>query len=1004
MGHGTPHVRPTVVGPALEARLRAALGAGERLADRLTSAFERAYGAGLGELRVHTGPEADLACRALDADAFTAGADVFFRDGAYAPHTRAGLELLAHEVAHAVEQGEADRRPRAAGAVVSRPGDACEARADALARAFTRRERGGLPGPRGSSGPFRPAGRAVRRLGGAERLVVQRHASWEHRLLGDAPPADLEAITLRRPTREQKLNDLAGFLAMWQDYPQRVTKEAVEARYPTIRTLVLRGSGQLVTYGELNTLADYLASPAAIDSLPEGILKPILQSVRQEGYYWVHRLLGKTPPKEGFVGAVVARIGWDFVDLLLQTKALDLLTAAVGKKGVDHYNAVVGRNACHFAPSSWYRWEQFHLIARDYATQARYAPTAAEKKRLTELAWINHGYSDHFLQDSFAAGHLVNKTLVMQWFIEWADGRPVPVADWQMVRHMTTARQPGLATRGLYDGFLDASQRGTARDPQTAEEQWSIERRMDVAGVGTDTFRSRMDAYKHYIRLMRNSGAQVSSGVLHDHFCKEGLYVASTAHPTAYEVYGDCHMMDGGDGVRIAAETAQLSQAAIVDLLSGGTTPITTAQIFGRFPTRVRQGGSLVSLQAWNDAQKPLAETLFLNKKIVAARVSVPRLDNLTLDTTGGWRWDAVPGSLTDIAVGGDGTVWGVSRTATSDQRGYTVQKLNGAVWETVEGAGGVAIAVDGAGVPYVLDTAGTVRKHAGGEWTALSAEGVPSGQTPRDIGAGSDGSVWVTTRSVLLRWTVDRWKQTPAAAGALSVAPSGLPWMAGTSNEIASATPGALLGKGWRALPGSASDIAVSTGVLPTAWMVGTDHDANAGGATVHAWNGGSWDAVPGCRGVRVAVGPDGTPWVVDVSGGVHHLVPDDVSLVAFATSDQGKVAGTATASRGALYPDDYVTIDGSSDLSGAIKGRSDACVYTIMMITIPDLRYDYQVRVDAKGPRGLNSGSLYLTFVDESGTQHKLRVWDSKRAWHTVSFRGPQPGIKEIRWSDKS
>ncbi|MFC6934567.1 DUF4157 domain-containing protein [Actinomadura yumaensis] len=131
MGHGTPHVRPTVVGPALEARLRAALGAGERLADRLTSAFERAYGAGLGELRVHTGPEADLACRALDADAFTAGADVFFRDGAYAPHTRAGLELLAHEVAHAVEQG----RPTG---VLARRARSCPVPATPARRAPTR--------------------------------------------------------------------------------------------------------------------------------------------------------------------------------------------------------------------------------------------------------------------------------------------------------------------------------------------------------------------------------------------------------------------------------------------------------------------------------------------------------------------------------------------------------------------------------------------------------------------------------------------------------------------------------------------------------------------------------------------------------------------------------------------------------------------------------------------------------------------------------------------------
>jgi len=54
-------------------------------------------------IRLHyTG--ADLACRALNARAFTVGRDIYFADGAFAPHTRAGLWLLAHEVAHVVQQ------------------------------------------------------------------------------------------------------------------------------------------------------------------------------------------------------------------------------------------------------------------------------------------------------------------------------------------------------------------------------------------------------------------------------------------------------------------------------------------------------------------------------------------------------------------------------------------------------------------------------------------------------------------------------------------------------------------------------------------------------------------------------------------------------------------------------------------------------------------------------------------------------------------------------------
>src|SRR2546422_311971 len=78
-----------------------------------------------------------------------------------------------------------------------------------------------------------------------------------------------------------------------------------------------------------------------------------------------------------------------------------------------------------------------HLAQRAYATK---------DPALIQQAWAFHGYADHFLQDSFAAGHLVNKTLVMQWFIQWAATQSLlPVADWDEIKNMTTAHQSSLA-------------------------------------------------------------------------------------------------------------------------------------------------------------------------------------------------------------------------------------------------------------------------------------------------------------------------------------------------------------------------------------------------------------------------------------------------------------------------------------------------------------------------------------------------------------------------------
>jgi len=65
--------------------------------------FEAAFGCDLGHVRVHTDALADRAARALEAAAFALGRDVFFAAGTYAPRSRSGGALVAHELAHAIE-------------------------------------------------------------------------------------------------------------------------------------------------------------------------------------------------------------------------------------------------------------------------------------------------------------------------------------------------------------------------------------------------------------------------------------------------------------------------------------------------------------------------------------------------------------------------------------------------------------------------------------------------------------------------------------------------------------------------------------------------------------------------------------------------------------------------------------------------------------------------------------------------------------------------------------
>jgi hypothetical protein len=66
--------------------------------------MEQASGTDLGGVRVHVGARADQLNDALRSHAFTAGRDVFVRRSRYRPGTRAGDELLAHELTHTVQQ------------------------------------------------------------------------------------------------------------------------------------------------------------------------------------------------------------------------------------------------------------------------------------------------------------------------------------------------------------------------------------------------------------------------------------------------------------------------------------------------------------------------------------------------------------------------------------------------------------------------------------------------------------------------------------------------------------------------------------------------------------------------------------------------------------------------------------------------------------------------------------------------------------------------------------
>ena len=99
------------VGNATARRIDAASGKGQPLPKGLRNQMEQGLGADFSDVRIHTDARAIGLNRRLRAQAFTYGSDVFFNGGRYRPHTQDGAHLLAHELAHTLQQGAVRRRP-----------------------------------------------------------------------------------------------------------------------------------------------------------------------------------------------------------------------------------------------------------------------------------------------------------------------------------------------------------------------------------------------------------------------------------------------------------------------------------------------------------------------------------------------------------------------------------------------------------------------------------------------------------------------------------------------------------------------------------------------------------------------------------------------------------------------------------------------------------------------------------------------------------------------------
>ncbi len=449
--------------PALADRIRGQQGGGAPMETAVQRQMEAGFGHSIANIRVHAGGEADTLSRSVGATAFTTGQDLFFRDGAYDPGSRAGQHLLAHEIAHALQQasGPVAGTPVPGGIAVSDPADPFE-------RAAGRTADDVIAGrPAGTQAMAAPSTFAA--SSDTAMPVVQRFGSKEHQLIGD------------------------------------------EATGGETMNLDIGDPQQPLSYGQLLALAgDYFQSVEEIRSLADP----------------------KNPEGQ-------AQIRWAREDGM-GIKASPPVSKEAETAAKDRYYKLAANNITHFSAGGTAR-NEYERVHQQALAEAFEAGVTGDWAKFSD-AKVTEAFSNHYLTDMFAAGHVRTPRQDMKaWYLETF---PPDGGISQLVSYIANYITEKLIAYGNVPWY------------------WP-----------TDTVRGRIQAKVEELggpAIKAYSLGDIVSLAYHDYDNEHGLYVVSEAGPDGKMAPGGYLWpeLDKGDShLKESPLTKEMAEASVRDSL-----------------------------------------------------------------------------------------------------------------------------------------------------------------------------------------------------------------------------------------------------------------------------------------------------------------------------------------------------------------------------------------------------------------------------------------------------
>lgn len=246
-----------------------------------------------------------------------------------------------------------------------------------------------------------------------------------------------------------------------------------------------------------------------------------------------------------------------------------------------------------------------------------------------------------------------------------------------------------------------------------------------------------------------------------------------------------------------------------------------------------------------------------------------------------------VAGSIREITVAGNGTVYALSTTvngvAPSGVKNYTIHRWNESRkdWENIPGqAHKIAAAPDG--TLWIVTAQGAFWR-----WnnSRSSFEQMPGGGS--SIAIGGDGSIYVNGgapadgnyNNPIYKWNGSGWASATGESMTLAVEPLGTPWALTAAGILFRRHPDPRVG--WATVPGDIKMTSLAISPSGHVWATGSDN-ISGGNRSTYQWNGQTW-VLTNAQSVRVAVEPNGRPWFVTAQGTVWRGEPQNVPMQLF-------------------------------------------------------------------------------------------------------------------------